>query len=267
MPDCFQACLLQVCRVEKRGDATEALEEAKEVLSGQIHGHCIPAVLSREAAGSICLLQTGGEADVEKYSKRTVRVTSQHNEDCRRLLRLMGVPVIEVWSLQLLEGKKLVKKGAFIVCPMIAGTIGGRSTVRADVQRGSGEPFSASLLCWLTLHSLLLACPIRMLGCCVQVYGIASEDMDSLTFATPKLIRNMMKPQSQNMPINEYDYDKVPFLLSTRLCSLRLIGCARQEPLCSAGDCRPRANPGPVCGPVHPVRLRLLWHHQGCSMC
>lgn len=43
-----------------------------------------------------------------------------------------------------------------------------------------------------------------------QVYGIASEDMDSLTFATPRLIRNLMKPQTQNVPINEYDYDKVP---------------------------------------------------------
>ena len=42
-----------------------------------------------------------------------------------------------------------------------------------------------------------------------QVYGIASEDMDSLTFATPRLIRNLMKPQTQNVPINEYDYDKV----------------------------------------------------------
>ena len=31
-----------------------------------------------------------------KYSKRTVRVTKQHNEECRRLLRLMGVPVVEV---------------------------------------------------------------------------------------------------------------------------------------------------------------------------
>lgn len=44
---------------------------------------------------------------------------------------------------------------------------------------------------------------------CAQVYGIASEDMDSLTFATPKLVRNLMKPQTQNLPINEYDYDKV----------------------------------------------------------
>ena len=33
--------------------------------------------------------------DVEKYSKRTVRVTKDHNDECKRLLKLMGVPIIE----------------------------------------------------------------------------------------------------------------------------------------------------------------------------
>ncbi|XP_042471823.1 flap endonuclease 1 isoform X3 [Zingiber officinale] len=32
---------------------------------------------------------------IEKHSKRTVKVTKQHHEDCKRLLRLMGVPTIE----------------------------------------------------------------------------------------------------------------------------------------------------------------------------
>ena len=41
-------------------------------------------------------LQTGEAADVEKYSKRTIRVTQTHNDECKKLLRLMGVPVIEV---------------------------------------------------------------------------------------------------------------------------------------------------------------------------
>ena len=44
------------------------------------------------------LPQAGNEEDVEKYSKRTVRVTREHNEECKRLLRLMGVPVIEAPS-------------------------------------------------------------------------------------------------------------------------------------------------------------------------
>ncbi|KAG0575487.1 hypothetical protein KC19_5G007200 [Ceratodon purpureus] len=58
-------------RYAKREDATEDLATAKEA---------------------------GNEADVEKYSKRTVKVTKQHNEDCRKLLRLMGVPVVEAPS-------------------------------------------------------------------------------------------------------------------------------------------------------------------------
>ena len=57
-----------VKRKEKRKEAQEGLEKAKE---------------------------EGNEADIEKFAKRNVRVTKEHNEDCKRLLRLMGVPVIE----------------------------------------------------------------------------------------------------------------------------------------------------------------------------
>jgi flap endonuclease-1 len=39
--------------------------------------------------------ERGDEATVEKLSKRTMRVTRQHNEECKRLLRLMGVPIVE----------------------------------------------------------------------------------------------------------------------------------------------------------------------------
>ncbi|KAG6474513.1 hypothetical protein ZIOFF_068450 [Zingiber officinale] len=40
-------------------------------------------------------IETGDLEGIEKYSKRTIKVTKQHNEDCKRLLRLMGVPTIE----------------------------------------------------------------------------------------------------------------------------------------------------------------------------
>ncbi|KAL8541924.1 hypothetical protein ACS0TY_002972 [Phlomoides rotata] len=40
-------------------------------------------------------LKTGNKEDIEKFSKRTVKATDQHYEDCKKLLRLMGVPVIE----------------------------------------------------------------------------------------------------------------------------------------------------------------------------
>ncbi|CAL6337552.1 unnamed protein product [Bathycoccus prasinos] len=41
------------------------------------------------------------------------------------------------------------------------------------------------------------------------VHGAATEDMDTLTFACPRLIRNLMAPASQKKDIAEYDFDKV----------------------------------------------------------
>jgi flap endonuclease-1 len=38
--------------------------------------------------------ETGTAEDVEKFSRRTVRVTREHNEECQRLLKLMGIPYI-----------------------------------------------------------------------------------------------------------------------------------------------------------------------------
>eukprot|EP00882_Tetradesmus_deserticola_P008591 GHRQ01009059.1.p1 GENE.GHRQ01009059.1~~GHRQ01009059.1.p1 ORF type:complete len:326 (+),score=157.29 GHRQ01009059.1:591-1568(+) len=58
-------------RRERRDEATEGLAAAKEA---------------------------GDQEAIEKYGKRTIKVTSEHNEDCRRLLRLMGVPVIDAPS-------------------------------------------------------------------------------------------------------------------------------------------------------------------------
>ncbi len=42
-----------------------------------------------------------------------------------------------------------------------------------------------------------------------QVFGVATEDMDALTFGTPRLIRNFMAPASAKVTVTEYDYDKV----------------------------------------------------------
>ena len=38
----------------------------------------------------------GEEEDIEKYSRRLVKVTPQHNEDCKHLLTLMGIPYVNV---------------------------------------------------------------------------------------------------------------------------------------------------------------------------
>ncbi|GLT70298.1 hypothetical protein SLA2020_423880 [Shorea laevis] len=71
-------------RYSKRADASEDLAEAVE---------------------------TGNKEDIEKFSKRTVKVTKQHNEDCKRLLRLMGVPVIEAPSEAEAQCAALCKSG------------------------------------------------------------------------------------------------------------------------------------------------------------
>jgi flap endonuclease-1 len=55
-------------RTKKRAEATAELTEAKE---------------------------EGDKEAVAKLNKRTVRVTSKHNDEAKRLLRLMGVPVVE----------------------------------------------------------------------------------------------------------------------------------------------------------------------------
>ncbi|TFL02760.1 PIN domain-like protein [Pterulicium gracile] len=54
-------------RFAKRAEAAENVAEAKE---------------------------TGTVEELDKFSRRTVRVTREHNEECRRLLKLMGIPVV-----------------------------------------------------------------------------------------------------------------------------------------------------------------------------
>ncbi|NWU96679.1 FEN1 endonuclease, partial [Upupa epops] len=39
--------------------------------------------------------EAGEEENVEKYSKRLVKVTQQHTDECKRLLSLMGIPYVE----------------------------------------------------------------------------------------------------------------------------------------------------------------------------
>ncbi|XP_072126147.1 flap endonuclease 1 [Mobula birostris] len=39
--------------------------------------------------------ETGDTENIERFNKRLVKVTQQHNDECKRLLRLMGIPYIE----------------------------------------------------------------------------------------------------------------------------------------------------------------------------
>ncbi|XP_019168663.1 PREDICTED: flap endonuclease 1 isoform X2 [Ipomoea nil] len=104
-------------------------------------------------AGLAAAEESGNVEDIEKFSKRTVKVTQQHNSDCKKLLRLMGVPVVEA-------------------------------------------PSEAEAQCAALCKS-------------DQVYGVASEDMDSLTFGAPKFLRHLMDPSSKKIPVMEIEVGKV----------------------------------------------------------
>ncbi|KAF2753600.1 flap endonuclease 1 [Pseudovirgaria hyperparasitica] len=113
-------------RFQRKSEAQEAHEEAKE---------------------------TGTAEEVEKFSRRTVRVTREHNAECQRLLKLMGVP--------------------YIVAP-----------TEAEAQ-----------------------CAVLAKG--GKVFAAASEDMDTLTFDAPVLLRHLTFSEQRKEPIQEIHLEKV----------------------------------------------------------
>ncbi|KAG4100710.1 PIN domain-like protein [Neocallimastix lanati (nom. inval.)] len=97
--------------------------------------------------------EEGNAEEVEKFSRRTVKVTKEHNAECQRLLKAMGIPYI---------------------C----------------------APCEAEAQCAELCKSNI-------------VYGACSEDMDTLTFGSPVLLRHMTFSEARKMPISEIHYDKV----------------------------------------------------------
>lgn len=89
--------------------------------------------------------ETGSTALMDKFNRRTVKATKQHTEDCKKLLRLMGVPVVQA-------------------------------------------PCEAEAQC---------AALVR-LG---HAYAAGSEDMDTLTFGSPVLLRHLTFSEARKMPI------------------------------------------------------------------
>lgn len=66
----------------------------------------------QEAQKSLEAAEAEGNAeDVNKYTRRLVKVTKQHNDDCKRLLKLMGVPYVEAPSEAEAQCAALVKAG------------------------------------------------------------------------------------------------------------------------------------------------------------
>ncbi|KAL8676349.1 MAG: hypothetical protein Q9186_007124 [Xanthomendoza sp. 1 TL-2023] len=143
-------------RFARKAEATEQHEEAKE---------------------------TGTAEEVEKFSRRTVKVTREHNNECKKLLTLMGVP--------------------YIVAP-----------TEAEAQ-------------------------CAVLARAGKVYAAASEDMDTLCFDSPILLRHLTFSEQRKEPILEIHLDKVLEGLGMErkqfidLCIL--LGCDYVDPIPKVG--------------------------------
>lgn len=111
-------------RKEKRKEAQESLDKAVEA---------------------------GNEEEIAKFNKRVIRVTQKHNDDCKKLLKLMGLPVIEAPSEAEAQCAQLCKDG--------------------------------------------------------KVYAVATEDMDALTFAAPRLVRHLSSGSADQT--KEYNLEKI----------------------------------------------------------
>ena len=96
--------------------------------------------------------EAGNTEDVDRFARRTVRMDKTHVEDCKRLLRLMGMPVVEA-------------------------------------------PCEAEAQC-------------AALAKAGKVYAAASEDMDTLTFGSPRLVRKLWASEAAKIPVLEIDLEK-----------------------------------------------------------
>lgn len=112
-------------RVARKAEAVEQFEAAKE---------------------------SGTAEEMEKFSRRTVRVTKEQNAECKRLLKLMGIPYIEA-------------------------------------------PCEAEAQC-------------AVLAKAGKVYAAASDDMDTLCFETPILLKKLMLSEQKKEPVQEIDLQK-----------------------------------------------------------
>ncbi|KAI9316242.1 PIN domain-like protein [Dichotomocladium elegans] len=96
--------------------------------------------------------EVGTAEEVARYTKRTVKVTKEHNDECKKLLKLMGIPYVEAPCEAEAQCASLAKRGL--------------------------------------------------------VFAAASEDMDTLTFSTPILLRHLTFSEQRKMPIDEVHLDK-----------------------------------------------------------
>ncbi|KAI9291977.1 flap structure-specific endonuclease 1 [Neoconidiobolus thromboides FSU 785] len=146
-------------RTERRVEAQKSLDEAKEA---------------------------GDTEAMDKFSRRLVKVSKQHNDECKTLLKLMGIPYVEA-------------------------------------------PCEAEAQC-------------AALARAGKVFAAASEDMDTLTFNTPILMRHLTYSEAKKMPINEIDLDlalkQLELSLTEFIDLCILLGCDYTENIKGIGPIR-----------------------------
>ena len=96
--------------------------------------------------------EAGNIEDINRYSKRTVKVTPEHNEECKKLLKLMGIPYVNAPCEAEAQCAELARSG--------------------------------------------------------KVYAAASEDMDTITFNTPRLMRHLTFSEARKLPIDEVNLEE-----------------------------------------------------------
>lgn len=106
---------------------------------------------------------------MDKFSRRTVKVTKEHNEECRRLLGLMGIPFVIV--------------GSHFLSPLLFHPHWIQAPSEAEAQCAALARSGA-------------------------VYAAGSEDMDTLTFSTPVLYRHLTFSEARKQPISEINLAK-----------------------------------------------------------
>lgn len=115
--------------------------------------------------------ELGNQEDINRFSKRTVKVTTQHNDECKELLRVMGIPYVEAPCEAEAQCAELAKSG--------------------------------------------------------KVFAAASEDMDTLTFGTPVLLRHLTFSEARKMPIDEVNLEKalegLDLTMAEVSCTLQIV--------------------------------------------
>ncbi|CAO3633000.1 unnamed protein product [Mucor hiemalis] len=127
--------------------------------------------------------ETGNLEDINRFTKRTVKVTREHNDECKRLLKTMGIPYVEAPCEAEAQCAELAKSG--------------------------------------------------------KVFAAASEDMDTLTFKTPRMMRHLTFSEARKLPIDEIDLDKVlegfGFDMTQFIDLCIMMGCDYTETIRSIG--------------------------------